>query len=212
MKLIWTLLSALSLFLVSCGGGNKGKNESKGADATNAIDSAYMADKYGAHKLGIAGDGVLDTLLPFFVKLHDSIPFERRFDAIYRHYMKSQKIERKYKLEYHALGKDGFDYFMVSRLEPSMKGDKYSSMCFRISREMSQLDTSTYEELFWTWKMRLPELHKKSAFLFKKQVEDGDVSAYYPAKSEEEYIMFPDGNAYFNKVSKTWETKQVPIP
>lgn len=168
-------------------------------------DSAYMSQTYSPDLFKLDSVGLIDTILPFFAKLHDSIPYARRFDSVYTAYMQIHKKERQYKWLYYAKGKDSMDYFMISRLEPSIKSDKYSVLCARFKRLGSgQIDTSTFEELFWTWKMRMPELRKKSALLFKTYLEKGSVEAYLPENSEEAYIMFPDVRNKYDVKSKSW--------
>lgn len=195
------------LSLLACG---PGKNEGKvKGDSSWLKDSLQMDSLYNISKFHSEPQILLDSVLPFFAKLHDSIPKERRFDTLYKSYMDIHKTEKKYEWMYYYPSSDSFTYFMISRLEPSMKSDKFSSMCARFKRSGNgSVDTSTYEELFWTWKMRKSELNLKSAELFKAAIQKKDLSVYLPEKTgDDEWIMFPDGKAYFDKVSKTWKVK-----
>lgn len=193
------------LFLLACSPSVKSGDE----QSIHAKDSSEMYAAYGIQKAGIDSIGTWDTLLPFFAKLHDSIPYKKRFDSVYSAFMKVHKKERKYQWLFYAKKVDSFDYFMISRLEPSIKSDKYSALCARFKRlSDGRIDTSSFEELFWTWKMLLPELKRKSAVLFKERLKSDDMKAYLPENSEEEYIMFPDIHTRYDKRSKSWMTVQ----
>lgn len=152
-------------------------------------------------------DGILDTILPHFSKLHDSIPESQRFLPKNRHFMLVHKVERQYQWMHYTQSKDGYSYFMISRLEPSIKGDKYASICGRFKRDSKgSIDSASYEELFWTWKMKMPELKEKSLILFSTIVETGDIKAYLP-EVKENWIMFPDKNVSYDKATQTWKSK-----
>lgn len=154
-------------------------------------------------------DGILDTILPHFSKLHDSIPENQRFLPKNKHYMLVHKVERQYQWMHYTQAKDGYSYFMISRLEPSIKSDKYSSICGRFKRDSKgSIDSASYEELFWTWKMKMPELKEKSLVLFSTVVETGDFKQYLP-EVKENWIMFPDKNVSYDKATQTWKSKVV---
>lgn len=204
MKNIWI---ALILFFVlqACNNNKTTKEQSSWQS-----DSLAMSEKYSPALYKLDSGALIDTLLPFFAKLHDSIPFAKRFDTVYRHFMNVHKVERDYKLLYFTKAKDGYNYIMISRLEPSIKSDKYSSLCARYKNNINgAIDTSSFEEVFWTWKMKWPELMKKSALLFRTLIEKGSVEAYLPENSEEEYIMFPDVNSHYDVIDKTWKPRAV---
>ncbi|MES2618261.1 MAG: hypothetical protein V4613_10300 [Bacteroidota bacterium] len=153
-------------------------------------------------------DGLLDTILPHFSKLHDSIPENQRFLPKNKGYMAVHKKERVYEWRHYTQAADGYSYFMVSRLEPSIKRDKYTSICGRFKRTATgAMDSASYEELFWTWKMKMPDLKEKSYILFKQIVEKGEVKQYLPEVSKGEWIMFPDKNVWYDKATQTWQSK-----
>lgn len=165
--------------------------------------------QYAISEYSINYDGLLDTILPHFSKLHDSIPESQRFLPKNKHYMLVHKVERQYQWLHYVQAKNGYCYFMVSRLEPSIKNDKYASICGRFKRNaMGAIDSASYEELFWTWKMKLPELKEKSLVLFSTMVETGNVNAYLP-EVKENWVMFPDKNVTYDKTSQTWKSKIV---
>lgn len=149
----------------------------------------------------------IDTLMPFFTKLHDSIPDSKRFDTAYRYAIEMHKKEREVQPLYYGKGSDGQYYFMITRLEPSIKRDKYLAICARFKRNaMGNIDTSTYEELFWTWKMRKVQLYPKAARLFLDATAGADLKKYYPQFSKDEYIMFPDERVSYNQKAKQWNS------
>lgn len=153
--------------------------------------------------------GLMDTLLPYFADLHDSIPEERRFDTLYREFMQVHKSERLYKWLAYTEKPDGYMYFLISRLEPSMKNDKFAAICGRFKRDAEGRFTGMdYEELFWTWKMREKEMRVKSLKLFGMASEGKDLSAYTPERSEEEWIEFPGNGVVYHKSSKSWIKKE----
>lgn len=155
-------------------------------------------------------DGLLDTIIPHFAKLHDSIPDNQRFLPKNKQFMLVHKVERQYEWMHYTEEKDdGYCYFMVSRLEPSIKNDKYASICGRFKRDkFHAIDSASYEELFWTWKMLKPQLKEKSLVLFRQMVEKGNVDEFLPGVKQDEWIMFPDNNVYYDKTSQSWKSKQ----
>jgi len=173
------------------------------------LNSCSNNSKYALSDYKVNYDGLLDTILPHFSKLHDSIPENQRFLPKNKHFMLVHKGERKYQWMHYTESKDGYAYFMVSRLEPSIKGDKFASICGRFKRnQIGAIDSSSYEELFWTWKMKMPELKEKSAVLFSTMVKTGNVNAYLP-EVKEDWVMFPDKNVSYDKATQTWKSKIV---
>ncbi len=135
------------------------------------------------------------------------MPFNERFDSAYKSHFSRQKTEKQYSIIYAGMSENGFNYFMLRRLEPSIKNDKYAVLCARYKRNASgAMDTSTFEELFWTWKMPLNELNPKAALLFKLAIQQKELKRYMPGRENDLYIMFPDGNAYYDQKNKVWKT------
>ena len=189
------------ILTASCQGNSSASSK---ADAKWLTDSLTMDSLYGSKSYNT---GIMDSVMPFFAKRHDSMPEARRFDAAYKSFYLIQKKDRDYNLIYSAVTPDSFNYFLVRRLEPSMKNNKYAAICGRFKRLSSgAIDTATYEELFWTWKMPLNELNKKSAILFNAAIQGRDLKPYTPGKENDLYIMFPDANVSYNPQTKTWKT------
>lgn len=153
-------------------------------------------------------EGTLDTILPHFAKLHDSMSYARKFDPAYKHYMEVHKKEREYEwLNYHKT-EQGYDYFLITRAEPSLNRDKYSAICGRFRRnESGNIDSASYEELFWTWKMKKPELIRKANKLFSVIIEKGNVDEYVPEKMGDEWVEFPGNGVVYDKSTQNWIRK-----
>jgi hypothetical protein len=150
-------------------------------------------------------EGILDTLLPNFAKLHDSIPQQARFSDAYKPFMHLHKKEREYQWLHYTETKEGFAYFMIFRREPSLKNDKFAAVCGRFKREAAgRIDQAAYEELFWTWKMKKEQLQHKGGILFKAMVETGSIEKYLPENSSEEWVEFPGNGVVYDRSSQTW--------
>lgn len=156
-----------------------------------------------------SADQVLNQLMPFIGRKHDSIPSQKRFEARYQGYYKMHKTERQYQIIYQHRAVDGLETIMLRRLEPSIKNDKYAVLCAQYkSLSDGSVDTSSFEELFWSWKMPESELHPKAAKLFKAVLNHEDLKPYTPGKENDLYIMFPDDKVVYDKTSKTWLAKE----
>jgi hypothetical protein len=152
-------------------------------------------------------DGLMDTILPFVASLHDSIPSRQRFLAKNKAYMRVHRKERQYAWMDYA-EKNGYAYFMISRLQPSIKKDKYIAICGRFKRDNGgHFDTASYEELFWTWKMKKDSLQSKAGTLFNTVIEGGDINPYMPERSEGFWIEFPSATVSYDISSKSWKAK-----
>lgn len=127
---------------------------------------------------------------------HDT-KFNGEFDEYY------SKLVADYTLEtYFPL--DGMEYYMVSRIAPSLKQKKVA-LAIRVKRDADG-NIDFYEEVFRTWKFELPEMLEKSKMLFDLLVTGGDLSPYYPQNSGiEEYIEFPDGRTYYDTENRMWK-------
>ncbi len=125
--------------------------------------------------------------------------FDTAFDAAYRH------AAAQYRLEAYHEAPDGYHYFMVSRVAPSLK-QKRVATGGRLKYAADTTSIEAYEEIFRTWKMEEDELREKSYLLFDKMVLQEDLSRYYTENSpKEDYIEFPDKNTRYNKELRRWE-------
>lgn len=163
------------------------------------------SQKIGLSEYSVNFNGVLDTILPHFAKLHDSIPESAKFSKRYSDFMQVHKSERQYEWLNYSEQKDGYSYFLISRNEPSIRKDKFSAICGRFKRQNDgSIDSASYEELFWTWKMKKDELAKKADHLFKTVISDGNVDEYTPEHSEGEWVEFPGNGVVYNKEHQKW--------
>ena len=155
-------------------------------------------------------EGVLDTIIPHFAKKHDTIPSASIFSPKFKWYYDQQKQERNYKWLNYTEAKDGYSYFLIQRDEASIKRDKFIAICGRFKRmQDGRIDSATYEEIFWTWKMKIEQLTEKAPILFGKAVDGESLADYTPEKSKDEWIEFPGNGVYYDKVSQTWKTKAI---
>jgi hypothetical protein len=124
-----------------------------------------------------------------------------KFDAVYDEYY--SKLALDYTLEaYYTKG--GFEYFLASRIAPSLKVKKVAIGVKMKRTPDGQLEY--YEEVFRTWKFEIPEMLEKALMLFDKMVKGEDLSPYYPHNSgEEEFIEFPDAKVYFDVEERRWK-------
>lgn len=180
------LIFSLLIFISACGNSNKIKQ----VENTPALNS------------------LMDTILPFFAKLHDSIPETERFDSKHSEYIQKHKVDKDYQWLYYKQGKDSFYYFMIYRQEPSIKKDKYSTVCGRFKRDSNgKIDMKSFEELFWTWKMKKEVLLEKSEHLFGVILDKGNINAYTPENNEEEWVEFPGNGVVYDKATQSWVQK-----
>jgi hypothetical protein len=123
--------------------------------------------------------------------------FNADFDEYYSKLVLDYTFERYFPL-------DGFEYFMVSRVAPSLKQKKVA-LAIRVKRDANG-NIAFYEEVFRTWKFEVPEMLEKSKMLFDLLVTGGDLTPYYPQNSGvEEYIEFPDGRTFFDTEERRWK-------
>lgn len=155
-------------------------------------------------------EGLLDTIIPHFAKDHDTIPKALKFSPKYKFYYDLQKQERNYQWMHYAEADNGFSYFLLKRDESSIKRDKFIAICGRFKRlENGRIDSSSYEEIFWTWKMKEDELKEKALVLFEKAIANRSLDDYTPEKSKDEWIEFPGNGVFYDKASQTWKTKSI---
>ncbi|MEZ4805755.1 MAG: hypothetical protein R2852_09800 [Bacteroidia bacterium] len=169
------------------------------------VSCQNKSQEIGLSKYSVNFNGVLDTILPHFAKLHDSIPESAKFAARYSEYMQVHKEERQYEWMNYSEQNDGYSYFLISRSEPSIRKDKFSAICGRFKRQDNgKIDSASYEELFWTWKMKKEELSKKANHLFKTVISQGNVNEFTPEHSDGEWVEFPGNGVVYDKAQQKW--------
>ena len=154
--------------------------------------------------------GVMDTIIPHFAKEHDTIPKAYKFSPKFKFYYDLQKQERNYQWLYYTEAENGYSYFLIKRDEPSMKRDKFIAICGRFKRlDNGRIDSASYEEIFWTWKMKEEELKEKAFVLFDKAVAGKSLDDYTPEKSKDEWIEFPGNGVFYDKATQSWKIKAI---
>ncbi|WP_291786968.1 hypothetical protein, partial [Cecembia sp.] len=127
---------------------------------------------------------------------HDN-KFDSNFDEYYSKLVSDFTMEAYYQ-------KDGLEYFLISRIAPSIKVKKVATG-IKMKRDKDGAVTH-YEEVFRTWKFETAEMLEKSLMLFDKMVQDEDLSPYFPQNSGiEEYIEFPDEKVFFDNIERRWK-------
>ncbi len=126
--------------------------------------------------------------------------FDSRFDELYLHGVKALRLEA-----YHAAS-DGYQYFLVSRIAPSVK-EKRVATGGRLKLDGATGDIVGYEEIFRTWKMEEPVFTSRTALLFEKMVSGEDLSPYYTVNTGDSslYIEFPDEHTIYDKQQRVWK-------
>ncbi len=127
--------------------------------------------------------------------------FDSRFDEYYKNAQQSFDWELFY-----IDPSTRIRYFLVSRDAPSLYKKRIG---IGGSYQINQNEISNYREVFWTFKMKVPELNDKSAKLFKAMLKGEDLSPFYPQNSpeNEEWIEFPDATTYYDADSLFWRKK-----
>lgn len=144
---------------------------------------------------------ILLTSIRYMGHLPKKADHQTKFDPVYDEYY--SKLALDYTLEAYYK-KDGYEYFLASRIAPSLKVKKVAVGVKMKRTPDGQLEY--YEEVFRTWKFEIPEMLEKGLMLFEKMVKGEDLSPYYPQNSgEEEYIEFPDAKVYFNVEERRWK-------
>jgi hypothetical protein len=153
-------------------------------------------------------DSLMMQIVPFIANLHDSISNQNRFLDQNRSYMESHIIERQYQWMNFYTDKDSWNYFQVSRLEPSIKNDKFAAICGRFKfKSTNSIDSSSFSEIYWTWKMKEEQLKVKSSKLFEIVINKQSILPYQYPQANEDWIEFPSDKVYYDQNSKTWKVK-----
>jgi hypothetical protein len=128
------------------------------------------------------------------------------FDTLYNSEYKT-RAEKLDLLFYYKDSITNTAYYAVSKIAPSIKLKKVATV--------GQLKYGSdgklvhYEEAFRTWKMEPKELEEKTQLLFRKYINNEDLSSYYTANSNPEYyIEFPDEITTYDTLSRSWKTSK----
>ena len=161
-----------------------------------------------SHLTVLEQDSIVWRIMRYVARPPDGLLYEERFYKGYdKHYHEQQAL---HKLEAYFIDDNKTHYFLISRRAPSLF-NKYiatgGTMKFDDKGKLLE-----YEEVFRTWKMLPDTLKKRSLFLFDKMVKGEPLTAYYTANSKGvDYIEFPDNINYYDKPTRRWKQKEVPI-
>jgi hypothetical protein len=99
--------------------------------------------------------------------------------------------------------------FLVSRPAPSLVNKRVATGG-KLVLESDKI--AEYEEVFRTWKMVPDTLAKREMFLFDKFVKGESLTPYETRNSNGvEYIEFPDDLNYYDKATRQWKLKPLPV-
>lgn len=141
------------------------------------------------------------SIIRYFDKLPKKVTHNTKFDV--EHDSIYQAKTHRTDLYYYFPAEDGYIYFAVTRIAPSMKLKKVATIG-RLKKEVDG-QVSFYEEVARTWKMEEPELMEKTKMLFLKFIEGEDLSPFYTINSKPELIIeFPDENNWYNVQKRRW--------
>jgi hypothetical protein len=169
--------------------------------ACNSSDSiaSFAADKQLTQE---KQDEFKRAIIRFTGKLHKKATHETKFDPFFSEYY--HNLASNHTLLYYVpLHSDGFTYFSMKRIAPSMQL-KEVAITGRVKFDESD-SLVYYEELYRTWKMTPEVLTKKNNILFAKLLKGEDLTPYYNHMSgEEEWIEFPDKDIQFDVEARRW--------
>jgi hypothetical protein len=160
----------------------------------------YFPGKYLSEK---EQSQILYTTIRYLGHLPKKGTHENKFEAVFDEYYSNLVLDFDFEAYY---PKDGYEYFLVSRIAPSLKVKKVAVGVKMKRNQTGELEY--YEEVFRTWKFEIPEMQEKGLMLFDKMVNGEDLSPYYIQNSApEEFIEFPDEKVYFDVEDKKWKMK-----
>lgn len=143
-------------------------------------------------------------IVRYYEGLPKNVSHQKKWDSLHNDYY-AKKADAADLMHYYK-NDDGFVYFAVAKIAPSLKLKKVAT----IGKLKFEKDSITYyEEICRTWKMELPELKEKTKILFDKIVNNKDVSQYYTKnlRENEYWIEFPDDQTYYDIKERNWRTK-----
>ena len=126
-----------------------------------------------------------------------------KWDTIHNDYYNHKANQAE--LYHYYKSDDGFIYFAIAKIAPSLKLKKVAT----IGKLKLEKDSVVYyEEICRTWKMEIPELKSKTKVLFDKIANERSVTEYYTENSQPEFwIEFPDKMNYYDTKERSWKTK-----
>lgn len=135
-------------------------------------------------------------------KANHRTKFDTVFDEEYR------MTAARHRLDHYATDKEkNRTWFMLSRIAPSIKIKRVGVGGY-VEKDADG-NVLKYVEVFRTWKMEEDELAQKGKLLFNLMVKGDDLRPYYPENSgKEEYIEFPNAEAWFDTTEQRWKSSR----
>lgn len=131
---------------------------------------------------------------------------ENKFDSSFDDHYKKLSAAHKCRF-YYKDAKSGYQYFLLTRIAPSLT-EKIVAIGGKL--KMSDDSLTYYEEIFRTWKMPEQEQLQVAEMLFRKMLNEEDLSKYYPENSGDQYIIeFPSERYYFDTTGRRWLLKEL---
>ena len=126
--------------------------------------------------------------------------FESKFDEEYL------KMASNSELLFYFKNNGNIIYFAITKIAPSIKIKKTATVG-KVKFDAKKAIIS-YEEVFRTWKMVPKELEEKTEMLYRKLINNEDLTSYYTKNSNPEfYIEFPDEHTFYDTINRTWKIK-----
>ncbi|WP_235893503.1 hypothetical protein [Litoribacter populi] len=147
-------------------------------------------------------DEIILTTIRYLGHLPKKGTHENKFEEKFDHYY--SQLAKDFSLEAYHKDAGGYEYFLVSRIAPSLKKKKVATGVKMKRNEIGELEY--YEEVFRTWKFEEEELKEKGLMLFSMLIREKDLSPYYPQNSgSEEFIEFPDSYVAYDVEDRLWK-------
>ncbi|MFN4298855.1 MAG: hypothetical protein ACK4EX_03880 [Thermaurantimonas sp.] len=130
------------------------------------------------------------------------IKFDPSFDEYYI------QLARRHKIDFYYPSEDGFIYFQISRIAPSLH-EKYVGIGGKLKKDLEG-NITYYEEVYRTWKMPYDDLIKVSRQVFIDMVNGKKLDKYYTKNTPDNVfiIEFPDEETYFDTEKRIWVSKR----
>jgi hypothetical protein len=162
---------------------------------TNQIDDLTQEEKTELRK----------KLIRYIGRKPEDASNENKFESYFDSHYENE--ERGHELEYYHKTTDGREYFLFTRIAPSVMLKKVGIAGY-VQCDKNE-NIIELEEVFRTWKQEPEKLKEVNDFLFAKMINGEDLSPYYTESSNGvEYIEFPNKEVWYDKPTRTWKTSR----
>jgi hypothetical protein len=167
---------------------------------TACLPKGYQPDEY----LSIQEQSeLMDKVIRYVSDLPKGVSHEDKFNPSYNeHYLEQAS---RHRLDAFYLDSSGNQFLLISRGAPSLT-EKRVAIGIKLKLDKSR-NISEYEEVFRTWKMKPEVLAQRASYLFDLMVKGESLERYQRNNTSEEWIEFPDGIVYYDRVIRQWKTK-----